>query len=240
MFDSIATIMTEVYRAYGNPAREYLDPSDIASATWEVFARYGLIAQQSEYERATRSVFLPLNSRDSRITQAQDIMAPSFLERRIGLSPNESWDWIPTVGLEDIEDQRDYGREAACTFYRDENRQFRLRLSYDPISITHRLWYFSNPGVPNSPGEPLPLPARFGFMFMHKAIVNTAPKYLARAANLPIDKQLNSGQLGAISSVVGHSQGELQSWEKLWKKEIDSDRSPGGRNRRSLIGRRQN
>lgn len=232
MFDSLAVLQTEVDRALGHLDRKYLDPEDCTAAAIETLAYYGLQSQQSQYGRVSRVVEFNPTSRNAPVGKASEMAVPSYLEYRVTTAPNERWERIHTTHpslLGEIEARR-------CAWDRDSNG-LRLLFNYDPTGTgPYRLHFYSDPEIAQALTDPLGLPTRYGFLFTHATILNVITTVMNRAAQLPEDEQLNSGQLGAISAQISHSDAQVKKWEALRKTELDAERAPKGRNRRPVLG----
>lgn len=233
MFDTFALLLSDVDQALGHPDRSHLDPEDVARAACETLAFYGLSAQGSEYARQGKYVPVTFSSRDARIN-SNEILFPSYIERRSGTTPNEVYEWIPSTSLSELEEFR-MKNQARAAFYKGDNGEWRVRLSYDPTGIPHRLRYYSDPLVVSSINDPLPLSARFGFMFSARALINTVPMMMQRNGKLANEAQLSVAQLNAIGSAVALAQSQIKDWDPIWKQELHADKNPQGRNRRRLV-----
>jgi hypothetical protein len=234
MFDSLAHLISDTSQALGHPNREHLDPEDLTRAVFETLALYGLDSAHSETSRRSKSIPVNLNARETVLYNAENILLPSYLERKIGNEPTETWDWLPHIRRASLESARQAGR-AFCSFQRvDEGWQ--VTVTYDPVGTEHRLWYYSDPIVPQTKDDPLPLPSRFGFMFTARSVINAVPMMLMRAANLPEEQRLTSNHLQAIDAAVGHANSVIEAYEPLWNKEKRSDLNARGRMRRPLVG----
>lgn len=240
MYDTIAHLVSEVLQDFGSLPVELLHPEHVMKGLAKALALRGLSTQQSREGRFTKVVPLTLNSRDSLLAGAPDMALPLYVERQVGVTPNESWMWIAPINQAVLDESRMRG-DVRCSFYKEAtNSQWHLLLSYDPSGSNHRLWYYTDPGVIQTLGGPLPIPARFAPMIQYDTIINCVPGVLMRAANLPEERQLNSGQLGAIKALLGHAQGELtkdDGWNELFKIENNRERATRGRMMRPILGR---
>lgn len=233
MFETLALLISDTSQALGHPNREHLDPEDLTRAVFQTLALYGLDSAHSETSRRSKSALVNLNSRESMLYNVPDILLPAYLERKIGQQPTEEWDWLPHIRRASLESTRRAGR-AFCSFTR-LTEGWQVALSYDPTDTEHRLWYYSDPIVPQTKDDPLPLPPRFGFMFTARSVINAVPMMLMRAANLPEEQRLNSAQLQAIDAALAHADNQIREYEPLWNKEKRGDLNARGRNRRPLV-----
>jgi len=234
MFDSLALLMSDAYQALGSPKREHLDPKDLARAAFKTMAFFGLDSQHSEYGRMEKHVTFEPPGRDFLVTNyAPDILLPTYIERRAGNSALDEWVWAPLIRHSALEERRGEGPYGSV--YREEDG-LHILLSYEPAGYEHRLWYYTDPVVPGSKDDPLPLPTRFGFMFSAQTVLYAVPMMLMRAAKLPEEQQLTTAQLQAINAAVGDANAEIARYEPAWTKEKVADRNPQGRNRRPILG----
>ena len=234
MYDTISNLVSEVMSSLGSPSLEILHPKHVVEALSESFALRGLTAQQSAEGRYNKSVPIVVNSRDTLLSQAADIALPSYVERRAGSDPFVTWVYVPSCDKSLLEEARGRGEER-CAFYRAGDGRWRLMLSDNPTGITYRLNYYSDPAIIATLEDPLPLPIRFATMFKYDTQINVVPGMMSRAAQLPPESQLNSAQLQAISAVLAHASTGLEKWEPLWKRELEGNKNPRGRFRRSLL-----
>lgn len=209
MFDSLALLMSDAYQALGSPKREHLDPKDLARAAFKTIAFYGLDSQHSEYGRTEKHVTFYPPDRDFLVTNyAPDLMLPTYIERRAGNSPWEEWVWAPLIRHSALEERRAEGQGPYGATYREEDG-LHILLSYDPTGYEHRLWYYTDPVVPGSRHDPLPLPTRFGFMFSAQTVLYAVPMMFMRSAKLPEEQQLSTAQLQAVEVAVGDAKAEV-------------------------------
>lgn len=236
MYDTIAHLVSDIYSSFGSPSLEILAPKYIVEALAESFALRGLTSQQSAEGRYNKQVPIVVNSRDTLLSQAADIALPSYVERRVGSDPFVTWVYVPSCDKSLLEEARGRGEER-CAFYRAGDGRWRLMLSDNPTGTTYRLFYYADPAIIATLEDPLPLPVRFATMFKYDTQINVVPGMMARAAQLPEESQLNSAQLQAISAVLGHANAGLEKWEPLFKRELEGNKTPRGRFRRSLLAR---
>lgn len=234
MFDSLAILQTEVDRALGNPGREFLEPEDVTAAAIECLALRGLQAAQSTYARVSKHVQFYPSSRNASVNAASDMAVPSYVERRISTAPNEAWTIVPTVHPSLLSGVLEYR-----TAWERDSDGLRLLLNYTPTGIYHRLWYYADPKFAQMLNDPLGLPTRFGYLFLHDTILNVIPSVMHRAAAIEAagGQGLTLAQLKAIETQIAHSQAKVDEWEPLWKSEKDASKAPRGRNRRPVLGR---
>lgn len=232
MFDSLAVLQTEVDQRLGHLDRKYCDPEDVTAAAIETLAYYGLQAQQSQYGRVSKVVEFNPTSRNAPVNKASDMAVPSYLEVRVTTTPNERWERIHTTHPSLLGDN--VARRVAWD--RDANG-LRLLFNYDPTGTgPYRLHFYSDPEIAQALTDPLGLPTRYGFLFTHKTILNLVTTIMNRAAQLPEDEQLNSGQLNAISAQISHSKAQVKMWEARRDYELNAERAPKGRNRSPVLG----
>lgn len=230
MFDSLALLQSEVKQRL-HLETKFLDPEDITAAAIETLSFYGVEAQQSQFGRTSKRVeFIP-QSRDAAVNQAVDMVAPSYLERKIWNLPNEEWRYVPACHPSMLSE----GAELRSAWWRDEGG-FRLQLNYDPTGIYHRLWYYSDLDIAEALEDPLGLATRYGYLFTHETILNVIASVLNKSAQLPEPEQLNAAQLNALSVQASHSQAQVDKWRPKWERDNNAERAPRGRNRRRICG----
>lgn len=230
MFDTLAILQTEVDRALGHLDRKYLEPEDVTAAAIETLSFYSLDAQHSPFARVSK--IFPFSPRARVVAIGGDVSIPSWVERRVGNPPNQSWQFIPAVHPSELSENAG----LRCAWERTATG-LSLSFNYDPTAWgPYRLHYFSDPAIADTLDSPLGLPTRFGFLFLHATILNVVNSILNRAAQLPADEQLSAAQVDAISAQVAHSQSQIAKWEPLWKTEKDADDAPRGRNRKPVLG----
>lgn len=232
MFDSLAILQTEVDQRLGHLDRKFLDSEDTTAAAIETLAFYGLQSQQSQYGRVSRVVEFNPTSRNAPVSKASEMAVPSYLERRVTTGEFERWERIHTTHPSLL------GENASrrCAWDRDGDG-LRLLFNYDPTGTgPYRLHFYSDAEIAQALTDPLGLPTRYGYLFTHATILNVITTVMNRAAQLPEDEQLNSGQLNAISAQISHSQTQVEKWEALRKTELNAERAPKGRNRKPVLG----
>ncbi len=236
MFDSLDILQTEVDSALGHPDRKLLDPEDVTASAIEVLEFYGLEAQQSQYGRVSKMVEFSPTMRDHPVNKASGMIVPLWVERRVGNLINQQWErWerIHTVHssmLGEIATRR-------CSWERRSDG-LHLIFNYDPVGTgPYRLHYYADPDIANALNDPLGLPTRYGFLFLHETILLVISRMLQRAAQLPEAEHLNSAQLNALSAQMAHSEAQAIRWKAKWDTEQNAEKAPKGRNRRPVLGR---
>ena len=236
MFDSVGHIISETMAEFGGLPADLLSPSMAFTAINESFAARGLQAQQSRQGRVEQVISLAPTSRDMALPP--QVVMPLWLEMKIANPPYTTWRYIPWVNQPLIEESRERS-DLRCSFYRNAQTRFwHLTLSYDPVSAAHQLWHAPDPLLVSSDRDTVPIEKSFATMFKWDAVVNLVPKILMRAANLPEDRQLNSGQITALTATVQHAQAELRDkWSDLWVARNHQSKEQRGRARRSIIAK---
>ena len=233
MFDTFKLLISEVYGRLGHLPGEYLSPEDIAAAVEETFALRGLSAQQSPQGRIGKIVPLNANTRDVALSNAPDILLPSWVERKLGTEPNERYEVLPSYGQAYLEAVRNRG-EFGCAFWRDDNG-WRVTLSYNPTGYVHRLHYYGAPVIMGSLDDEIPLPKHFFFFFADTATKLTIKRVLGRNMALPFDRQLASGQLEMLGAIAAACIAGEDEWKPMFKNELEASKNPAGRQRRPIL-----
>lgn len=233
MFDTLAILQTEVDQRLGHMDRSFLDPEDVTAAAIETLSFRGMQAAQSQYGRSSRHVdFIP-TSRDAPVNKASEMAVPSYVQIRISTLPANQWEIVHTSHQSALSEHAD--RRVA--WYKDENQKLHLALNYDPAGLTHRLWYYTDPVLAQALNDPLGLPTRHGFLFLHDTILRVISTVISRAAQLPEADQLTVAQLKALEVAASNSNARVMELEPLWRSENNAEKAPRGRNRRPVLGR---
>jgi hypothetical protein len=242
MFDTLALLVSDIFQGLGDPDDVWLGPEDVQRAAVHTLALYGLASQQSANSRTNSSILVYPNARDVPLSDMVGVMLPSYMERKVWVEPNETYVYCPAVRLAEIEEARSRGDDRCC-IYKDELGFWRLRTSYDPNGITHRVWYYTDPVFAKVLNDPTGLPTRFGPMFIARAIVRVAPVMAMKMSKLPKEKRPDAVTFEALRSMVSENLNELEKkggWEERYRYELNASREPRGRMRRSVLaGRRQ-
>lgn len=164
------------------------------------------------------------------------MMLPSYLERRFGNTPEETWVYIPSTGDADLESERIHG-EGRCAFTKQEDG-FHLVLTYNPIGFVHRLSYYAEPVVAKTLGDALDRGSRWGYLYTHKTIIGAGAVMNMKYGALPPERQLTlTSQLSALAGALAYSNSQVAHWEELFDNEKDASRNPKARMRRPILGR---
>lgn len=239
MHDTLALLVSDILMGLGDPPREYLEPEEAVRAALHTLALYGLASQQSTHSRNNLSITMTLTARETSLKgKMQDVMLPSYVERKFGANPNEGFIYLHSVNLAGVEEARLSGLDRCC-FYKDREGFFVLRTSYDPRNTEHRIWFYQDPTVAQTLDDPLPLPTRFGPMFVARGIIKAYGLMLMRIGKIPVELQPSETYFSGIAAIVEESRLELKEWENLWEYEKKASPAPKGRNRRSILASRR-
>lgn len=232
MFDTLAILQTEVDQRLGHMDPKFCQPEDVTAAAIEALTFRGMQAAQSQYGRSSRRVdFIP-SSRDAPVNKASEMAVPSYIQIRINTLPADQWEIVHTAHQSALSEHAD--RRVA--WYKDENQKFHLALNYDPTGLMHRLWYYTDPVLAQALNDPLGLPTRHGFLFLHDTILRIISIVISRAAQLPEGEGLTLDQRGALEVAASNSNARVAELEPLWRSDNNAEKAPRGRNRRPVLG----
>lgn len=237
MFDTLALLVSDILQGLGNPPREWLEPEDAVRAAIHTLAFYLLTQQQSAENRSHRNIEFVPAARDVSIQGlVADAMMVSFVERKFGSSPNDSYTYLHNARLSDLEEARVRGDERCCVYKQDD--ELRFRTTYEPNGTTHRIWYYIDPVLPQTLADNVRVP-RFGPMFVSAGIVKAGTTMKMRMVQLPKDRRPDELQLRCINDAIAEAAATRLEWDALWKYDNQATKAPRGRNRRPVLAIRR-
>jgi hypothetical protein len=241
-YQKLDQYISDVFIGTGEPPVDWLNPEDICRAVYRAltYYQYGL-SQSSENQVIKSWSFTPAN-RTILISGAIDINQPLWVERQVYSGEFESWQFVPSVNLSQLESNRLEGW-MRCAFY-GENGQMYIRLSYNPQILpyrAHRLYYDPAPLIAQTlQSQTLGtlgtgIPVSFAPMVTLHAIINLIPLMQTKAsssANIPSKELLASWDRLEASSLR-----ELPRLEQQWKSFCFGSRDgQRGRRRKNILG----
>ena len=234
--ETLAHLVTEIFRSLGFPPASYLEPEDVVAALRGTLAFYDLDLGQSNQNQVVNYKQFNTATREKEVGDIGGV--PLWLSRQTGAGATTGWHFIPAVNFAAIEDAYECGDEA-CAFHARTDGKLRVTLSYVPRSNeTYRLWFDPNPSVQIALGDPLRIPAAFYPMYVAHAVVELVTQMMLTAAKLPEGARPDEFTLAAWSSALDRANNKLTEFKPLWRVHKYASRGGArGRNRRPVLGR---
>jgi hypothetical protein len=238
MYDNIGNLISELFFSFGL-SKEFIGPRDCFEAINDgsLFKR-GLAAQQSSEGRSLSVVPLTLSSRET--TLPANVTVFLWLEVKVATAPYETFQFVHWVPKPVLEESRLRG-DMRCSTYRDgKTGLLRLTLSYDPVSIAHRVWYAEDFALATGDSDPLPMLKKFAPMIKFDAQLYLCARILMRNGLLPPEQQLSSAALAGLNAIASYAQGELTregGWNDMYEYDIRAGKEVRGRARRPILAR---
>lgn len=239
-WNTVSRIMSSAYLGLGKPEPELLQKSELSEIVFQRLAFYyeGLRTSDQNLMSKWSSEFTLAsteNTKNLTTLTSSDIVLPLWAERQVTTGDNESWEFVPAVNLDTLQDKRNTGEPAvafydesgvlyaAFSFYGNEvsTPESTIRIRYSPLNT------FSETATLRVPDNLTP-------MIVTDVKLTAIPLMMVNAAKFP-----NKDMTARIQAYAGMQQQlmmEKEEWKPLYERFVRRSRTTQrARNRSDIL-----